>query len=295
MESQVKRSAELALGPVLDSNPSAPVSVESAENEDNASNWSTRPTQVICPTRRNPRKVSQGNHIFRLASEARSDPNSIGYKLFRDGLNDQETDEILENFHEARKRVHVGYQKYPHKKMLFKAYVESRTRLENSESKADRSKASRYAWRHVQECINNLSDHKRATFAYTNIDKEHSICGNLSVKLDKYLFAMTRKTLSETFDLLINLPDNLIPERHVTAINFTDMSVKKKRMALRKSLLEAYQRDCNEHEATEIPWSRINVIGWPNNVPVGFGNISSSDLDNIFQALDCGSVVFRKS
>ena len=289
------------LGPVLDSNPSAPVSVESANNdvgsedEDTASNWNIRPTQVICPTRRSPRKVSEGNHVFRLTSEARSDPNSIGYKLFRDGLKVQETDEILENFNEARIRVHAGYQKFPRKKELFKAYVESRTRLENSESKADRSKASRYSWRHVQECINNLSDQKRDTFAYANIDGEHSICGNLSVKLDKYLFAMSRKTLRETLDLLINLPYNLIPERNVAAINFTDMSVKNKRMALRKSLLEAYQRDCNEPGATEIPWSRINVIGWPNNVPVGFGNISSSDLDKIFQALDCCSVVFRKS
>ena len=156
---------------------------------------------------------SVGNYVFRLTSEARTDRSSVGYK-FRDGLGINESDEILNHFSEARKRVRDGYNKFPQRDELFKAYLESRTRSENSIDPEDCAKASHYSWTHVSECINNLLDQKRHAFAFLNIDGAYHIAGSEFQPNSASIFTLLPKEILVIcqiycFPLPILLPLNL--------------------------------------------------------------------------------------
>ena len=258
--------------------------------------WHNRPTLVVCATNTEPKTVSVYNYKCHLASQATASTDTLGYEIFLNGLDEvDDAGVIIKDYNQTLQIVSKGFDLHPEKDQLFADYKKSRTRLDASSNHADRIKASKYTWKAVTECMKKLEEHSRPAFAACFLDDNLCVASSeFSRKLSNYLLAVTGKDLNATLRIVNDVHKNVLVAPKTGPSDFKLLNVKTKRTRLRLGLLEAFKSDCEESTATEIPWKRVAVIGWPLDVPVGFGNLTSNELDKIYQEMVAGNIIFRK-
>jgi hypothetical protein len=239
------------------------------------------------------RSVSQSNFLAFLAGNARKDKTSLGYKVFRRGLLDDESDSVLCDFRETLERVKRGYSTMMNRNDLFEQYRLSRRHTENSEDQTVRIKASRYSWKGAQECIKSMIRHGVSCFAVSVIENVVQFSNtSLATKFDRFLLIKTGMTLAQIIKHVDAYPEDSFIVPKISTVSFSNLNSKSMKSHLRDKLLDTYRSDCNCPEAREIPWSRVDVIGWPSGVPLGM-NLTKTNLKKVYDVFLAGEIVFR--
>ena len=239
------------------------------------------------------RSVSLSNFLAFLAGNARKNKASLGYQIFRSGMLDEDSDSILNDFRETLERVKRGYSSMTNRSDLFEQYRLSRRLTENSEDPTVRMKASKYSWKGVQECIKSMIRHGVSCFAVSIIENLVQFSNtSLATKLDRFLLIKTGMTLVQIIKHVDAYPEDSFILPKISTASFSNLNSKSMKSHLRDKLLDTYRSDCNCPEAREIPWSRVDVIGWPSGVSLGL-NLTKTNLKKIYDVLLAGEIVFR--
>ena len=83
-------------------------------------------------------------------------------------------------------------------------------------------------------------------------------------------------------------------ESRSTEENYLLLNHREKTTYLRKTLLVVYVRDCkiSDMNVSLIPWSNASIDGWPESVPKKLSNLSIEQMDEIYNALKNGDIIF---
>lgn len=258
----------------------------------------------FCPGQANPRALSEHNFAFYLAKLARQDRDErrVAFQIFLKGLrHDQDKDATINDFISVTKCIKRGLAEFPNREQLFRAYCESGDININSSELTDRNKKQiiEKAIDTINESIEKLSSYDVPVVALIDSPyRKAPIAVRTSAyrNVDNFLLRNLGFTLSDIAIAVRNSDTNANPpiESRYTEGNYLSMNHRNKTAYLRKKLLDVYVRDCKilDLSVTIIPWSNVSIDGWPENVPKKISNLSIKQLDNIYDALNNGDIIF---
>lgn len=117
---------------------------------------------------------------------------------------------------------------------------------------------------------------------------------DMSQKIDHYLKnSPLRLGLTEIAIAVKRSPFYANPPGYIDR-KFTALNKRDKMRHLKSVLLNAYMLDCNVVyvKNEQIPWKKVSVQGWLEDVPLTLSFLSTTDYDRIYRAYTEGNIKF---
>ncbi len=251
---------------------------------------------------RKPRERSIYNYQTSLAASVFKKKASAGraYKIFQSGLtSDQLEEAALNDLNVIQTAIKIGLDLRPDKIELFNKWKAERMSVDSNSHPKLRIKTHQRAKKALFDCADKLveiGDSVLIVIKSANVGTTTIYRSTFAEKVDaslKRLCGIDLQTLSST-----SLLENPNSGEFVASKKrkFMESTSKIKRLMLMESLLECYKRDCKDSSAKNIPWIKIQVVGWPEKVhpPSAVHLLPTNQIKKIFKLAISGRIIFSK-
>lgn len=260
----------------------------------------SKPLFVISNSSRKSRSISLYNFCTSLASKVmrKRKQAKLAYRIFHSGLLPDQDEEAVFNDRKAIiETVKRGLDLRSDKDSLFETFVKSRIEVDMNSPHPIRTKTHKSAKKTLLDCADKLvsigdsvlvaiKSPSAGTMSIYNSELKSKIDATLRRICGIDLLELINRALSEDIS-----STNLIDFKKK---RFDESNSKIRKALLIECLLECYQRDCRDTSAKNIPWSRVNLIGWPDQVSPEVHLLSSSSMKKVYYRAVAGSITFSK-